>query len=82
MPPNIKAWDLLSVKDAFKKILLAQVRDAQAPPPVLGWNDSTRFVVESIQKVIMENENPARALARAARAMNERIEKVGPPDGK
>jgi ABC-type glycerol-3-phosphate transport system substrate-binding protein len=82
MPPNVKAWNRLSISPEFKSVLLAQARDAKAPPPVLGWNDSTRFVVESIQKVILEGDDPARALARAAAAMNERIEKVPEANGK
>ena len=45
------------------------------PPSVLGWNDSTRFVVEAIQKAVVKGGDPKTLLAEAAKAMNERIEK-------
>jgi ABC-type glycerol-3-phosphate transport system substrate-binding protein len=75
MPPNIQAWHDLPIEATKKEVLMAQAQDAKAPPPVLGWNDSTRFVVESIQKAIVQEADPSRVLKEAARAMNERIEK-------
>lgn len=75
MPPNVATWDLLPLTAGLKKTLLAQIKEAKAPPAVLGWNDSTRFVVEAIQKTIVEGASPAAVLAEAAAAMNERIEK-------
>lgn len=75
MPPNMKAWDSLPIEPVIKEVLVAQAHDAKAPPSVLGWNDSTRFVVEAIQKAVVRGEDPKKLLAEAAKAMNERIEK-------
>ncbi|MBK8575777.1 MAG: extracellular solute-binding protein [Elusimicrobia bacterium] len=75
MPPNMKAWDALPMSSEIKDVLVAQARDAKAPPSVLGWNDSTRFVVEAIQKAVVKGGDPKTLLAGAAKAMNERIEK-------
>ena len=75
MPPNMKAWDTLPIAPEIRDVLVAQAHDAKAPPSVLGWNDSTRFVVEAIQKAVVEGGDPKTLLAEAAKAMNERIEK-------
>jgi multiple sugar transport system substrate-binding protein len=76
MPPNISTCDILPIDDQLRKTLVAQALDAQAPPPVLGWNDSTRFIVEAIQKSIVNGADPALSLKDAAQAMNERLSPV------
>jgi hypothetical protein len=65
----------LPIAPEIKDVLVAQAHDAKAPPSVLGWNDSTRFVVEAIQRAVVEGGDPKTLLAGAAKAMNERIEK-------
>ncbi len=75
MPPNVRTWEILPIEAGVKKVLVSQAKDAKAPPSVLGWNDSTRFVVEAIQKAIIQGLNPAKAMEESAAAMDEHIEK-------
>jgi ABC-type glycerol-3-phosphate transport system substrate-binding protein len=75
MPPNVQAWDILPMEENLKNALRAQALEAQAPPSILGWDDSTRFIVEAIQKVILQGEDAQKVLLQAAAAMDERIEK-------
>ena len=73
LPPNMDSWDLLPMKDSFKKILRAQAMDAKGPPPVLGWDASTRYIDEAIQRVVLEKADPASELSKAARSVNFEI---------
>jgi ABC-type glycerol-3-phosphate transport system substrate-binding protein len=75
MPPNVHAWDDLPIPAPLKTVLIAQAQAAKAPPSVLGWDDSTRFVAEAVQNAVVAGKDPATVLAVAAKAMNEKIER-------
>ena len=50
LPPNMETWKKLKMDSHFKKVLEDQARDAKGPPPVLGWDASSRFVNHAIQQ--------------------------------
>jgi len=59
----------------LKQALRNQALDAQGPPSVLGWDDSTRFIDRAIQRVILENADIGLVLKEANKELNKRIEK-------
>lgn len=71
LPPNISVWDKLPIKEDFRKVLVSQLKDAKGPPAVLGWDDSTKFIVESIQNVIIAGEDPQQEMNKCTKKMNE-----------
>ncbi len=73
LPPNISVWDRLPMKEEHRSVLVSQIMEAKGPPPVLGWGESTRHIVENIQQVILQGRDPEKALADSARKMNEMI---------
>ena len=73
LPSNTAAWDSLPMEPEFKKVLRAQAGDAQGPPSVLGWDESTRFIEEAIQRVVLQGANAKDELAKAALGMNGQI---------
>lgn len=75
LPPNIAVWRDLPIKEDFRKVLLSQIKDAKGPPPVLGWDDSTKYIVESIQNVIIAKKNIRDELDKCNKKMNESIVK-------
>lgn len=58
LPPNIDTWTKLDMDPEFKNVLIEQARDAKGPPPVLGWDTTTLFIDQAIQKVILKGTNP------------------------
>jgi len=74
MPPNVNAWNKLPLKKEFIDVLLKQARDAKAPPSVSGWNEATRFIVQAIQRVTIENSDPSVELSIVNDKMNQFIE--------
>ncbi len=77
LPPNMETWDKLPMSPKFKEILKQQVLEAKGPPSVLGWDSSTRFIDEAIQKVVLEAAAPNEALSIAAYEMKKYIGKIG-----
>lgn len=73
LPSNATAWDTLPMKDEFKRILKLQAEDGKGPPSVLGWDKSTRFIEQAIQRVILQGADPGEELAKASQEMNRRI---------
>lgn len=73
LPSNINTWDILPMEKAFKQVLKSQAEDAQGPPSVLGWDESTRFIEEAIQKVVLQGKDAREELARIAREMDRQI---------
>ena len=76
LPPNINTWEKLPMKEDFKEVLKSQALDAKGPPPVLGWDTSTRFVDQAIQRVILTNKDAKGALKQATRLMDEEFKKT------
>ena len=58
----------------MQEVLELQALDAQGPPAVLGWDSSTHFIDEAIQRVLLKGASPKDELAIAAREMNKLIE--------
>jgi len=54
LPPNTDSWKMLEMKPEFKKVLIAQALDAKGPPPVLGWDSTTRHIDQAIQRIILQ----------------------------
>jgi len=75
LPSNILAWDKLPMETEFKLILKSQALDAKGPPSVLGWDESTRFIEEAIQRVVLQGADVREELARAAQEMDKDIRK-------
>lgn len=73
LPPNLKTWDVLPMESKFKEVLKAQALDAKGPPAVLGWDNSTRFIDETIQKVILEGADIEKQLALTTLEMNKQL---------
>lgn len=56
LPPNMDSWSKLTAMDQrFKAVLMAQALDAKGPPPVLGWDNTVRFIDQAIQRIILQN---------------------------
>lgn len=75
LPSNVLAWDKLPLEEEFKVILKSQAEDAKGPPSVLGWDESTRFVEEAIQRVVLQGADPKGELSRASREMNKYLKR-------
>ena len=76
LPPNMDTWKVLAMDAKFKKVLERQARDAKGPPPVLGWDASTRFVNHAIQMVVLKNADAATELGKAAAEMQKELDKA------
>jgi ABC-type glycerol-3-phosphate transport system substrate-binding protein len=55
LPPNTDSWGRLDMDPEFKRVLIAQALDAKGPPPVLGWDTTTRHINRAIQKIVLKN---------------------------
>lgn len=75
LPTNIDAWEILPMEEEFKSVLKLQAQDAKGPPGILGWDDSTRYIEEAIQRVLLERADIKQELSRAAKEMNRHISK-------
>jgi len=73
LPSNILAWDKMPMETEFKLILNSQAQDAKGPPSVLGWDESTRFIEEAIQKVILQGTDAQKELNNTAKETDEQI---------
>lgn len=71
LPSNMLSWDAPAFEPEFKKVLKLQSIDAKGPPPVLGWDESTRFIEVAIQRVILQDRNIKEELVKAAKEMNK-----------
>lgn len=75
LPSDKAAWDILPMEEEFKRTLKLQAQDAKGPPSVLGWDESTRFIEEAIQKVVLQGADAKEELAKAVRGMDKYIKK-------
>jgi multiple sugar transport system substrate-binding protein len=76
LPSNMDTWKKLPMDRKFKKVLEQQARDAKGPPPVLGWDASTRHLNHAIQMVILKDADPAEELQEANKEMQAELEKA------
>jgi ABC-type glycerol-3-phosphate transport system substrate-binding protein len=75
LPTNVFAWEDLPMDIEFKRVLKSQAQDAKGPPSILGWDESTRFIEEAIQKVILQGRDAREELAKTAQELDKRIRK-------
>ena len=75
LPSNIATWNKLPMERELKRILKLQAQDGKGPPSVLGWDDSTRFIEQAIQKVVLQGKDVKEELTKAAREMDRYIKK-------
>jgi ABC-type glycerol-3-phosphate transport system substrate-binding protein len=73
LPPNVDTWDKLPMEANFKRILKSQALDAKGPPSVLGWDQSTRFIDEAIQRVVLQGASPEEELKKAEKELTRNI---------
>lgn len=75
LPPNINIWKELPIKEEFRKVLFEQIKEAKGPPAVLGWDDSTKYVVEAIQNVVVGGKPVEEELKKCEEKLNQHIVK-------
>lgn len=75
LPSNILTWDALPMKAEFKEVLKLQAQDAKGPPSVLGWDESTRFIEEAIQKVVLQGSDAKEELIKATSEMDKHLKR-------
>jgi ABC-type glycerol-3-phosphate transport system substrate-binding protein len=76
LPPNMDTWRGLPMDRKFKTVLEQQARDAKGPPPVLGWDASTRHLNHAIQMVILRGVDAANELEKANKEMQAELDKA------
>lgn len=75
LPPNIATWDMLPIEKHIKETIRLQAMDAKGPPAVLGWDTSTRFIDQAIQRTVLEGADPAEECEKANAELERRIGK-------
>jgi ABC-type glycerol-3-phosphate transport system substrate-binding protein len=65
LPPSRKTWGMIRMDEKFKTVLTAQALDAKGPPAISNWDACTKALDEAIQKVILQDADPAKELAAA-----------------
>lgn len=75
LPPSKKAWDILDVKEEFKKVLIAQANDAKGPPSIVNWDGYTRTIDEAMQRVILQNGDPKTELAKTKEQLDKALKR-------
>lgn len=73
LPTNMISWDTLPIEAEFREILKSQAKDAKGPPSVLGWDKSTRFIEEAIQKVVLLGADAKAELVKTASEVTKQI---------
>jgi len=73
LPTVIAAWDILPLPADLKAVLKAQAEDGKGPAAVRGWDESTRFIEDAIQRVILQQADPGAELSRLNQQMNKEI---------
>lgn len=75
LPPKIESWDALPMDARMKAVLKEQAQQAEGPPAVIGWTETTIVLEGAIQRVILTGADPKVELATANQAMNDRLHK-------
>jgi len=73
LPPNMESWEALPMEEGMKAVLKQQAQEAKGPPAVPGWTETTNVIEAAIQRVILQDADPASELAAATHAMNESV---------
>ncbi len=74
LPPNIKSWDALAIEPGMKSVLITQAQDAQGPPAVPGWTETTNLLEAAIQRVILRGQDPNAELSAVNQAMDRALQ--------
>ncbi|MFC1631344.1 extracellular solute-binding protein [Candidatus Omnitrophota bacterium] len=75
LPSNISSWNKLPMETGLKRVLQAQAEDAQGPPAVLGWDESTRFIEQAIQRVVLQGADAREELGQATQKLDQNLKK-------
>lgn len=75
LPSNISAWERLPMEEGFKQTLMLQAKEGKGPPSVLGWDQTTRFIEEAIQRVVLQGADAEKELIKASKEINKIIKK-------
>ncbi|NQT00365.1 MAG: extracellular solute-binding protein [Candidatus Omnitrophica bacterium] len=75
LPSNIASWNKLPMERKFKRVLKMQAEDAKGPPSILGWDESTRFIEQAIQKVILRRADARQELSKAAKELDRLLKR-------
>ena len=62
--------------EEFKRTLIRQARDTQGPPPIANWDTGTRHIDEAIQRVILQNADPATELVRTKEELTKLLQEA------
>ena len=73
LPTNINTWNILPIEPEFREIVESQAKDAWGPPSVLGWDESTRFIEEAIQRVVLQGASAKEELSKIAKEIDKNI---------
>lgn len=73
LPTNINTWNMLPFEGEFREILKTQAEDAKGPPSLLGWDESTRFIEETIQRVVLQGASAKEELSKTAKEIDKNI---------
>lgn len=71
LPTNLATWDRLPMEASVRTTLLAQAQDAQGPPAVTGWTETTHELEAAIQRVILQGADPKAELAKVNDALTK-----------
>jgi len=76
LPPNMLTWEKMDMDERYKDVLESQAKEAKGPPPVLGWDASTKYVNHAIQMVILKDAGVDVELKKAAAEMQKELNKI------
>jgi len=76
LPPNMLTWEKMDMDERYKDVLESQAKEAKGPPPVLGWDASTKYVNHAIQMVILKDAGADVELKKAAAEMQKELNKI------
>lgn len=72
--PSGRQDQIASLPLPHRDALLAQLADAEGPPPCPAWIRQDYLVTRAVQRVVLAGGDPATELARAAATMNRTLE--------
>ncbi|MEA3560916.1 MAG: extracellular solute-binding protein [Candidatus Omnitrophota bacterium] len=75
LPSNKISWNTLPMELKFKQVLKLQAVDGAGPPSILGWDESTRFIEQAIQRVVLQGADAQEELDKAVKEIDRKINK-------
>jgi len=80
LPPNRKAWDIIDMDPALKKVLVLQAEDSKGPPAIANWDSYTKGIDNAIQKTVLQGADPSIELAAVKKELQARAEIIQKPE--